>query len=162
MMIAGRRSRGAEGPGGQARSPAACPAARPHRADARHLGDDAAEWAAAARWRAAEIHDDWTVGWALHVLTLVAMTREKMDEALRLFDRALLSLGRSGPDGPTTAAAAQQAVALSEMIATMPRRRPGGAAPVDPRWQRVRLTQAHATLGRHLLATGQWDDALSR
>src|SRR5262249_52784039 len=24
----------------------------------------------------------------------------------------------------------------------------------------VRLTQAHATLGRHLLATGHWDDAL--
>jgi DNA-binding CsgD family transcriptional regulator/tetratricopeptide (TPR) repeat protein len=131
----------------------------------RHLGDvDAAErFAAVALAAGREIHDDRTVGWALQVLALVAMTREEMDEALRLFDQAL-PVARTDPALTDLGLLLllNKAVTLSELDrhdeAFVAAREVQHLA--DRTGNVLRLTQAHATLGRHLLATGQWDDAL--
>ena len=38
---------------------------------------------------AAEAGDNWAMGWALHVLTLVTAVQGRLADALPLFDRAL-------------------------------------------------------------------------
>src|SRR5262249_46970528 len=52
-------------------------------------GDTAGRVAAEALAVGTEIHDRWTVGWALHVLTLVATMRGEVAETLALLDQAL-------------------------------------------------------------------------
>jgi DNA-binding CsgD family transcriptional regulator len=120
--------------------------------------------AADALEAASEASDNWAMGWALHVLTIVTAVQGQTTDALALFDRALtvtqadpaqtdlrlllqinkaITLG--GLDRYEEAfAAAQQAQHLADRVGTV-----------------VRLAQAHGALGQLLFDTGRWDDAMA-
>ncbi len=120
--------------------------------------------AATALAAASEAGDNWAIGWALHVLTLVTAAQGRMTDALPLFDRALsvtqsdpaltdlrllLQINKavtlSGLDRYEEAfAAAREARHLADRAGTV-----------------VRLAQAHSALGQLLFDTGCWDDALA-
>jgi DNA-binding CsgD family transcriptional regulator len=120
--------------------------------------------AATALVAASEAGDNWAIGWALHVLTLVTAAQGRMTDALPLFDRALsvtqadpaltdlrllLQINKavtlSGLDRYEEAfAAARQARHLADRAGTL-----------------VRLAQAHSALGQLLFDTGRWDDAMA-
>ena len=113
---------------------------------------------------ASEADDNWAIGWALLVLTLVAMMQGQMTDALPLFDRALtvtqadpaltdlsllLQINKAIALGDLDRyeeafAAAQQARHLADRAGTL-----------------VRLAQAHGALGQLLFDTGRWDDAMA-
>jgi DNA-binding CsgD family transcriptional regulator len=108
--------------------------------------------------------DDWAMGWALHVLTIVTSVQGHAADALPLFDRAL-AVTQSDPaltdlrlllqlnkavelgnldrceEALTTAA---QARYLADQVGTA-----------------MRLTQALCVLGQLLFETGRWDEALA-
>ncbi|GLY43434.1 LuxR family transcriptional regulator [Amycolatopsis sp. NBRC 101858] len=108
--------------------------------------------------------DRWAMGWALHVLSLVAMMRGAWTAALPLFERAmaaadgdpalsdlglLLRFNQAVTLGaldryPEALAAAGQARELAERSGSV-----------------VRQTQAQSALGQLLLGSGRWDDALA-
>ncbi len=120
--------------------------------------------AATALAAAEEAGDNWAIGWALHVLTIVTAVQGQTADALPLFDRALavteadpaltdlrlllqinkaITLG--GLDRYEEAlAAARQAQYLADRVGSV-----------------VRLTQAHGALGQLLFDTGRWDDAMA-
>jgi DNA-binding CsgD family transcriptional regulator/tetratricopeptide (TPR) repeat protein len=109
------------------------------------------------------IGDQWTVGWALHVLTLVAMTRGEAAQALPLFEQAL-AVTRSDPalTDLRLLLLINQAVTLGDLD-----RYPGAfdaahevRALADRTGSLIRLVQAHSALGQLYLETGQWDEAL--
>ena len=126
--------------------------------------ETAARVAATALAAASEAGDNWAIGWALHVLTIVTAVQGQMTDALPLFDRALtvtqadpaladlrlllqinkaITLG--GLDRYEEAlAAARQARRLADRVGTV-----------------VRLAQAHSALGQLLFDTGRWDDAMA-
>jgi DNA-binding CsgD family transcriptional regulator len=113
---------------------------------------------------AAEAGDNWAMGWALHVLTLVTSAQGQMTDALPLFDRALtvtqgdpaltdlrllLQINKAVTLGDLdqydeALAAARQAQHLADQVGTV-----------------IRLVQAHGALGQLLFETGRWDDALA-
>ena len=131
-----------------------------------HLGEveTAGRVAATALAAAEEAGDNWAIGWALHVLTIVTAVQGQTADALPLFDRALtvtqadpaltdlrlllqinkaITLG--GLDRYEEAlAAARQAQYLADRVGSV-----------------VRLTQAHGALGQLLFDTGRWDDAMA-
>jgi DNA-binding CsgD family transcriptional regulator len=112
---------------------------------------------------ASEADDNWAMGWALHVLTLVTSVQGRLTDALPLFDRALavtqadpaltdlrllLQLNKAVTLGcldqyEQAFAAAEQARNLANQVGTT-----------------FRLAQAHGALGQLLFETGRWDDAL--
>jgi DNA-binding CsgD family transcriptional regulator len=120
--------------------------------------------ATAALAAASEADDNWAIGWALHVLTIVTGVQGQMADALPLFDRALtvtqadpaltdlrllllinkaITLG--GLDRYEEAlAAARQARDLADRAGTV-----------------VRLAQAQCALRQLLFDTGRWDDAMA-
>jgi len=120
--------------------------------------------AAAALAAASETGDNWAIGWALHVLTIVTGVQGQMTDTLPLFDRALTvteadpaltdlrlllqinkAIALSGLDRYEEAfAAARQARHLADRVGTV-----------------VRLAQAHSALGQLLFDTGRWDDAMA-
>ena len=120
--------------------------------------------AATALAAASEAADNWAMGWALHVLTIVTTVQGQMADALALFDRALavtqadpaltdlrllLQINKAVVLGyldqyEEAIAAARQARQLADQV---------GAA--------IRLAQAHGALGQLLFDTGRWDDALA-
>jgi DNA-binding CsgD family transcriptional regulator/tetratricopeptide (TPR) repeat protein len=135
--------------------------ARMHR-EVGHV-ETASEAATAALAAGSAIGDEWTVGWALHVLTLVAMMRGEVAEALPLFDRAL-AVTRADPalTDLRLLLLINQAVTLGDLD-----RYEGAFAAAhevrqlaDRSGSVIRLIQAHSALGQLLLETGQWDDAL--
>jgi DNA-binding CsgD family transcriptional regulator len=113
---------------------------------------------------AAEAGDNWAMGWALHVLTLVAAGRGQMTGALPLFDRALavtqadpaltdlwllLQINKAVTLGDLDRheeafAAAQQARHLADRVGMV-----------------IRLVQAHSALGQILFHTGRWAEAMA-
>ena len=131
-----------------------------------HLGEveTAGRVAATALAAASETGDNWAIGWALHVLTIVTAAQGQTTDALPLFDRALsvtqadpaltdlrllLQINNAivlgGLDRYEEAfAAAQQARHLADRAGTV-----------------VRLVQAHSALGQLLFDTGRWDDAMA-
>jgi DNA-binding CsgD family transcriptional regulator len=131
-----------------------------------HLGEaeTAGRVAAAALAAASQTGDNWAIGWALHVLTLVTAAQGQMADALPLFDRALTvtqadpaltdlrlllqinkAVTMSGLDRYEEAfVAARQARHLADRAGTV-----------------VRLAQAHSALGQLLFDTGRWDDAMA-
>jgi tetratricopeptide (TPR) repeat protein/transcriptional regulator with XRE-family HTH domain len=131
-----------------------------------HLGDmeKAGSVAASALEAASEEGDKWVMGWALHVLTLVASAQGKMSDVVPLFDRALavtqadpaltdlrllLQINKSVTLGDLdqyeeALTVARQARHLASQVGTM-----------------IRLAQAHSALGQLLFETGKWDDALA-
>ena len=126
--------------------------------------DTAGRIATSALAAASEAGDNWAMGWALHVLTLVTAAPGHMTDALPLFDRALtvtqsdpaltdlrllLQLNKAVTLGnldryEEALAAAGQARHLADQVGTT-----------------FRLTQAHCALGQLLFQTGRWDDALA-
>jgi DNA-binding CsgD family transcriptional regulator len=110
-----------------------------------------------------EVRDPWTIGWALHVLSLVAMTRCQVAEALSLFDRAL-AVVRSEPAlvDLRLLLLVNQAVTLGDQDryeeALAAAREVGHLA--ERFGSMIRLTQAHSALGQLQLEAGHWDDAL--
>jgi DNA-binding CsgD family transcriptional regulator/tetratricopeptide (TPR) repeat protein len=120
--------------------------------------------AAAALAAASEAGDNWSIGWALHVLTLVAAAQGQATDELPLFDRALtvtqadpaltdlrllLQINKAITLGDLdryeeAIAAARQARYLADQTGTV-----------------VRLAQAHSALGQLLFDTGRWDDAMA-
>ncbi|HEV2372183.1 MAG TPA: AAA family ATPase [Streptosporangiaceae bacterium] len=113
---------------------------------------------------AAEAGDNWAMGWALHVLTIVTSVRGRATDALPLFDRALavtqadptltdlrllLQINKAATLGSLdryeeALAAARSALHLADQVGTV-----------------VRLAQAHSNLGQLLFKTGLWDEALA-
>ena len=126
--------------------------------------DKAGRVATTALAAASEAGDNWAMGWALHVLTLVTAVQGHLTDALPLFDQALtvtqadpaltdlrllLQLNKAVTLGcldqyEQAFAAARQARQLADQVGTT-----------------MRLAQAHCALGQLLFETGQWDDALA-
>jgi DNA-binding CsgD family transcriptional regulator len=126
--------------------------------------EKAGQVAAAALAVASEDGDNWAMGWALHVLTIVTTDQGHMADALPLFDRALtvtqadpaltdlrllvqinkaVTLGNLGRYEEAFAAA-RQAQHLAVQAGTV-----------------IRLVQAHSALGQLLFDTGRWADAMA-
>jgi DNA-binding CsgD family transcriptional regulator len=126
--------------------------------------EKAGQIATTALEAATQAGDNWAMGWALHVLTVVTAVQGRPIEALPLFDRALavaeadpaltdlrilLQLNQavmlSGLDRYDEAfAAARQAQQLADQAGTV-----------------IRLAQAHCALAQLFFETGRWDDALA-
>jgi len=131
-----------------------------------HLGEveKAGRVAETALAAATEAGDNWAMGWALHVLTIVTVVQGRMADALPLFDEALtvteadpaltdlrllLQINKAVTLGDVdryeeALATARQARRLADQAGTV-----------------IRLAQAHCALGQLLFNTGQWDDALA-
>ena len=126
--------------------------------------DKAGQVATTALAAASEAGDNWAMGWALHVLTLVTAVQGHLTDALPLFDQALavtqanpaltdlrllLQLNKAVTLGcldqyEQAFAAAEQARHLADQVGTT-----------------IRLAQAHCALGQLLFETGRWDEALA-
>ena len=126
--------------------------------------EKAGQVATSALAAASEAGDNWAMGWALHVLTIVTAVQGHMTDALPLFDRALtvtesdpaltdlrllLQINKAVTLGcldqyEQAFAAARQARHLADQVGTT-----------------IRLAQAHGALGQLLFETGRWDDALA-
>jgi DNA-binding CsgD family transcriptional regulator/tetratricopeptide (TPR) repeat protein len=120
--------------------------------------------AATALAVAAEAGDNWAMGWALHVQTLVASESAQMTDALPLYDRALtvtqgdpaltdlrllLQINKAVTLGDLDRydeafAAARQARHLADQVGMV-----------------IRRSQAHGALSQLFFDTGRWDDALA-
>jgi DNA-binding CsgD family transcriptional regulator/tetratricopeptide (TPR) repeat protein len=131
-----------------------------------HLGefDRAGRVASSALTAASEAGDNWAMGWALLMLTIVTSVQGHVADALPLFDRALavteadpaltdlrllLQINKAVTLGDLdryeeALAAAGQARHLADQVGTT-----------------FRLAQAHCVLGELLFETGRWDDALA-
>jgi DNA-binding CsgD family transcriptional regulator len=130
----------------------------------RDLGevDTAARVAAEALAGAGEDH--WATGWALHVLSLVAMMRGEWTEALPLFERAMATA--SGDPALTDLGLLlriNKAVTLGALDRYPDALAAAGRARelADRAGSVVRLTQAQSALGQLLLGSGRWDDAVA-
>ena len=132
----------------------------------RQLGhvEKAGQVASAALAEATAADDNWAIGWALHVSTMVTVMQGRVADALPLFDQALtvtqadpaltdlrlllqlnkaLTLGGLDQyDGAFTAARQAQQLAARVGLA-------------------VRAAQAHCCLGELLFNVGHWDDAMA-
>jgi DNA-binding CsgD family transcriptional regulator len=137
-------------------------AARTH--SKRGHADKAGQVAANALAVAEEAGDNWAMGWALHVLTIVNGVQGQMTDALPLFDRALtvtdsdpaltdlrllLQINQAVTLGSLDRydeafAAARQARYLADQAGTV-----------------IRLVQAHGALGQLLFDMGRWEDAMA-
>jgi ATP/maltotriose-dependent transcriptional regulator MalT len=127
--------------------------------------DNAGRVARDALAAATEAVDTWATGWAHHVLSIVAVVRGQMTDALPLFDKALvvtqadpaltdlrilLSINKAATLGNLdrygeALATAEQARQLADQVGT-----------------RFRASQAHCLLGQALFETGRWDEALKQ
>ena len=126
--------------------------------------EKAGQAATSALAAATEADDNWSMGWALHVLTLVTTVQGRMTDALPLFDRALavtqadpaltdlrllLQINKAVTLGcldqyEQAFAAAGQARELAGQVGTA-----------------IRLAQAHSALSELRFATGRWDEVLA-
>ena len=126
--------------------------------------ETAGQVADAALAAASETGDNWAIGWALHVLTIVTAVQGRRADALPLFDRALV-VTQAEPTLTDLRLLLQinKAVALGDLdryeeafaAARQARQLAGRAGTV------VRLVQAHSALGQLLFDTGRWDDAMA-
>jgi tetratricopeptide (TPR) repeat protein len=113
---------------------------------------------------ASEAGDNWAMGWALHVLTLVTMMQGHVTDALPLFDQAL-SVTESDPTLTDLRLLLQinKAVTLGCLDRYKEALAVAGQARhlADQVGTTLRLTQAHGALGQLLFQTGRWVDALA-
>jgi DNA-binding CsgD family transcriptional regulator len=126
--------------------------------------EKAGQVAASALAAASEADDNWAMGWALHVLTLVTAVRGRMTDALPLFDRAL-AVTQSDPALTDLRLLLQinEAVTLGNLDRYEEALAAAGQARqlADQVGTTFRLAQAHGALGQLLFETGRWDDALA-
>ncbi len=132
----------------------------------RDLGqvEKAAQVAAAALTEATNAEDNWATGWALHVLSVVAMMQARMSDALTLFDRALtVTQGDPALTDLRVLLQVNKAVTLGDLDqyegAFAAARQAQQLA--DRAGLTVRRSQAHCCLGELLFNTGQWAEALT-
>ena len=137
-------------------------AARTHN----YLGEveEAGRVATSALAAASEAGDNWAMGWALHVLTLVTGVQGHMTDALPLFDRAL-TVTQSDPALTDLRLLLQinEAITLGHLDRYAEALTVAGQARhlADQVGTTFRLAQAHGALGQLLFETGRWDDALA-
>jgi len=126
--------------------------------------EEAGQVATSALAAASEAGDNWAVGWALHVLTIVTTVRGQMIDALPLFDRAL-TVTQADPELIDLRLLLQinKAVTLGDLDRYDEALAVAGQAKdlADQVGTAIRLAQAHGALGQLLFETGQWDDALA-
>jgi DNA-binding CsgD family transcriptional regulator/tetratricopeptide (TPR) repeat protein len=113
---------------------------------------------------ATEAGDNWAMGWALHVLSLVAAVQGRLAESLPLSDRAL-TVTQADPALTDLRLLLQlnKAVTLGNLdrydeavvVAREARQLAGQVGTA------IRLAQAHCALGQFLFETGRWDDVLA-
>ena len=124
----------------------------------------AGEVAASALAAAEEAGDNWAMGWALHVLTLVTAVQGRMADALPMFDRALAV---TQADPALTDLRLLLQINQSVMLGNLDRYEEALAAAgqarqlADQVGTAMRLAQAHGALSQLLFETGRWDDALA-
>jgi DNA-binding CsgD family transcriptional regulator/tetratricopeptide (TPR) repeat protein len=124
----------------------------------------AGEVAASALAAAEEAGDNWAMGWALHVLTLVAAVQGRLTDALPTSDRALVV---TQADPTLTDLRLLLHINQSVMLGNLDRYEEALAAAgqardlADQVGTTIRLAQAHGALGQLLFETGRWDDALA-
>jgi len=120
--------------------------------------------AASALEAASEAADNWAMGWALHVLTLVTAVQGHVTNALPLFDRAL-TVTQSDPALTDLRLLLQinKAVTLGDLDRYEEALAAAGQARdlADQVGTAIRLDQAHCVLGELLFETGRWDEALA-
>ena len=126
--------------------------------------EKAGQVAATALAAASEAGDNWAMGWALHVLTIVTSVQGRMTEALGLFDRALtVTEGDPALTDLRLLLQINKAVTLGDLDryeeALAVARRARHLA--DQAGRVIRLAQAHSALGQLLFDMGRWDDALA-
>jgi DNA-binding CsgD family transcriptional regulator/tetratricopeptide (TPR) repeat protein len=113
---------------------------------------------------ASEAGDNWAMGWALHVLTLVTATQGDVTGALTMFDRALAAT-QSDPALTDLRLLLQinKAVELGNIDQYQEALILAGQTRdlADQVGTAIRQAQAHSALGQLLFETGQWDDALA-
>src|SRR5947207_426500 len=119
--------------------------------------------AAGALAAASEAGDNWAMGWALHVLTLVTAAQGNLTDTLPLFDRAL-AVTESDPALTDLRLLLQinKAVILGcldqyEQAFTAA----GEARHLADQVGTAMRAHAHSALGQLLFQTGQWDEALA-
>jgi DNA-binding CsgD family transcriptional regulator/tetratricopeptide (TPR) repeat protein len=119
--------------------------------------------AAGALAAASEAGDNWAMGWALHVLTLVTAAQGNLTDTLPLFDRAL-AVTESDPALTDLRLLLQinKAVILGcldqyEQAFTAA----GEARHLADQVGTAMRAQAHSALGQLLFETGRWDEALA-
>ena len=126
--------------------------------------EKAGQVATSALVAASEAGDNWAMGWALHVLTLVTAVQGRVTDALPLFDRAL-TVTQSDPALTDLRLLLQsnKAVALGNLDRYEEALAAAGHARdlADQVGTAMRLAQAHCALGQLLFETGRWDDALA-
>ena len=132
----------------------------------RNLGqvEKAGQVADVALAEAVQAADMWALGWALHVLTVVAMMQARMGDALILFDRALtVTQGDPALTDLRVLLQINKAVTLGDLDqydgAFDSARQAEQLA--DRAGLTVRRSQAHCCLGELLFNTGQWAEALT-
>jgi DNA-binding CsgD family transcriptional regulator/tetratricopeptide (TPR) repeat protein len=113
---------------------------------------------------ATEAGDNWAMGWALHVLSLVTAVQGRLAESLPLSDRAL-TVTQADPALTDLRLLLQlnKAVTLGNLdrydeavvVAREARQLAGQVGTA------IRLAQAHCALGQFLFETGRWDDVLA-
>jgi DNA-binding CsgD family transcriptional regulator/tetratricopeptide (TPR) repeat protein len=113
---------------------------------------------------ASETADNWAMGWALHVLTLVTAEQGHVTDALPLFDRAL-AVTESDPGLTDLRLLLQinKAVMLGNLDRYEEALAVAGQARqlADQVGTAIRLAQAHGALSQLLFETGRWDEALA-
>ena len=125
--------------------------------------EKAEQVATSALAAASEAGDNWAMGWALHVLTLVTATQGQMTDALPLFDRAL-AVTESDPALTDLRLLLQ--INKAVMLGCLDQYEQAFAAAGEARHLADQVgtamrTQAHGALGQLLFETGRWDDALT-
>jgi DNA-binding CsgD family transcriptional regulator/tetratricopeptide (TPR) repeat protein len=126
--------------------------------------EKAGQVAATALAAASGAGDNWAMGWALHVLTIVTSVQGRMTDALGLFDRALtVTEGDPALTDLRLLLQINKAVTLGDLDryeeALAVARRARHLA--DQAGRVIRLAQAHSALGQLLFDMGRWDDALA-
>jgi DNA-binding CsgD family transcriptional regulator/tetratricopeptide (TPR) repeat protein len=126
--------------------------------------EKAAQVATSALAAASEAGDNWAMGWALHVLAVVATVRGQPADALPLYDRALAV---TETDPALTDLRLLLEVNKAVALACLDEYEHAFAAAGEARHladqvgTTFRLAQAHGALGQLLFETGRWDDALA-
>jgi DNA-binding CsgD family transcriptional regulator len=126
--------------------------------------DTAGQVANSALAAASEAGDNWAMGWALLMLTIVTSMQGRMADAVPLFDRAL-AVTEADPALTDLRLLLQinKAVTLGNLDRYEEALAVAGQARhlADQVGTTFRLAQAHCVLGELLFETGRWDDALA-
>lgn len=126
-----------------------------------HTADQVAATALAA---AEDAGDNWAMGWALHVLSLVAAVQGRFTDALPQFDRAL-TVTQADPALTDLRLLLQLNKAV--MLGILDRHEEALVVTREARQlasqvgTAIRLAQAHCALGGFLFEMGRWDDVLA-